>query len=67
MGTGLNFSDRDRAGTEKVCFPLMSRFKAFTKGIYQSDSIKVPKQEKSWKGKEIGAHFATFKVAYKKP
>jgi hypothetical protein len=40
----------------------MSRFKAFTKGIYQSDNIKVPKQEKNWKGKEIGAHFATSKI-----
>ena len=48
-GTGLHFSDRDRNGTENVG-AAQSRFKAFTKGIYQSDSIDVSKQKKAGKG-----------------
>ncbi len=38
---GLNFSDRDRDETGKG----WSRYNAFTKGIYQSDNITVPKQK----------------------
>jgi hypothetical protein len=41
---------------------LKSRFKALTKGIYQSDNIKVPKENKSWEGKEIRGHLAASKI-----
>jgi len=63
MGKGLNSSQRDRDGTgPKRLVPLKSGFNAFTKGIYQSDNIKVPKQNKSSKGKEIRGHLAASRI-----
>jgi hypothetical protein len=52
---------------QKRLVPLMARFKAFTKGIYQSDNIKVSKQKKVGKGKR-SKHILQHPrpVAYKK-
>jgi hypothetical protein len=61
MGPGR---DRDR----KRLVPLMSRFKASTKGIYQSDNIKMPKQkkvEKENRSERILQHPRS--VTYRKP
>jgi hypothetical protein len=46
----------------KRLVPLKYGFNAVSEGIYQSDNIKVQKQSKSWKEKQIRGHFATSKI-----
>jgi hypothetical protein len=67
LGPGLNFSDRDRDETETVGLAQVS-IESVHQRDFQSDKIKVLKQEKVGKGKSserLLQHSRS--VAYRKP